>query len=85
MDYVINYNLPDSRANIVEAKNVFLQRCGRTGRIEKGTAITFYVESEDGMSAPWLKEILQKADQDVPPFLQNRSSIETEMQKLSMK
>uniref|UniRef100_A0AC34FJJ6 RNA helicase n=1 Tax=Panagrolaimus sp. ES5 TaxID=591445 RepID=A0AC34FJJ6_9BILA len=84
MDFVINYNLPDSRKNIVEAKNIFIQRCGRTGRKESGTAITFYVESKDKLSAFWLREILQKANQDVPPFLKDRIGFESYMEQLSL-
>uniref|UniRef100_A0A914Q3H4 Helicase C-terminal domain-containing protein n=1 Tax=Panagrolaimus davidi TaxID=227884 RepID=A0A914Q3H4_9BILA len=85
MDYVINYNIPDWRHNILEAKNTFLQRCGRTGRIHNGTAITFYVESQDRKSAFWLREVLQNANQEVPDFLKETSGLETFMKQLSVK
>jgi superfamily II DNA/RNA helicase len=83
MDYVINYDLPDVR-KYFSPKQTFIQRCGRTGRVESGTAITFYVESEDRISAVWLREVLQNANHKVPDFLKDTSGIETFMGELSI-
>uniref|UniRef100_A0A914PQY9 RNA helicase n=1 Tax=Panagrolaimus davidi TaxID=227884 RepID=A0A914PQY9_9BILA len=78
MDYVINYNLPTS-------KFTFIQRCGRTGRTKNGTAISFYVESDNRAQARWIREILQRAGQQIPEFLkENTLGIETSMNQLSL-
>uniref|UniRef100_A0AC35GW19 RNA helicase n=1 Tax=Panagrolaimus sp. PS1159 TaxID=55785 RepID=A0AC35GW19_9BILA len=79
MDYVINYNLPLD-------KYTFIQKCGRTGRTKNGTAITFYVESDDRARASWIREVLQRAQHDVPNFLKpNTVAIEESMGGLSLK
>uniref|UniRef100_A0A914R1J0 Helicase C-terminal domain-containing protein n=1 Tax=Panagrolaimus davidi TaxID=227884 RepID=A0A914R1J0_9BILA len=84
MDYIINYDLPDWRINILEARNKFIQRCGRIGRIENGTAISFYVKSADMGCASWLRKILQNAKQVVPHFLEDRFDVEASIEKLSL-
>uniref|UniRef100_A0A914P9L6 Helicase C-terminal domain-containing protein n=1 Tax=Panagrolaimus davidi TaxID=227884 RepID=A0A914P9L6_9BILA len=79
MDYVINYILPLD-------KYTFIQKCGRTGRTKNGTAISFYVESNDRARASWIREVLQRAQHDVPNFLKsNTLAIEESMGGLSLK
>jgi superfamily II DNA/RNA helicase len=64
MDYVINYDIP-------ETPYIFIQRCGRTGRVKRGTAITFYVEAEDAPRAQFVKKVIRQAGQEVPQCLAN--------------
>uniref|UniRef100_A0AC34EZA2 Helicase C-terminal domain-containing protein n=1 Tax=Panagrolaimus sp. ES5 TaxID=591445 RepID=A0AC34EZA2_9BILA len=65
MDYVINYEIPNSHDSVYR----FIQRCGRTGRTRPGTTYTFYVEAENKNIAPGIAKVLENAEQNVPEFL----------------
>jgi superfamily II DNA/RNA helicase len=80
MDYVINYDIPNSEP-------IFIQRCGRTGRVQRGTAITFYVEAEDSQKGAMVKKVIQEAGQVVPKCLENISTtnhLNTAMNQLNL-
>ncbi|KAE9552953.1 hypothetical protein FO519_003830 [Halicephalobus sp. NKZ332] len=62
LDYVINFDLPNDIST-------FIQRCGRTGRTHKGTAVSFYCESENKFMAKGIIKIIENAQQEVPQFL----------------
>jgi ATP-dependent RNA helicase DDX5/DBP2 len=63
---VVNYDMPAG----VNAVEDYVHRIGRTGRAgAKGKAFTFFT-NKDKKCATQLVEMLNKADQDVPPELQ---------------
>jgi superfamily II DNA/RNA helicase len=63
MDYVINFDLPDKR-------DVFVQRCGRTGRTHRGVAMSLYLpDSSDVNMASVIDDIITEAGQQSPQFL----------------
>uniref|UniRef100_A0AC34PYZ8 ATP-dependent RNA helicase n=1 Tax=Panagrolaimus sp. JU765 TaxID=591449 RepID=A0AC34PYZ8_9BILA len=62
LDYVINFDLPKEPAT-------FVQRCGRTGRTHKGTAVSFFNPIEDALFKTHLAEIIVDAGQQCPDFL----------------
>uniref|UniRef100_A0AC34FDE3 RNA helicase n=1 Tax=Panagrolaimus sp. ES5 TaxID=591445 RepID=A0AC34FDE3_9BILA len=62
MDHVINFELPTD-------KDGFIQRSGRTGRTHNGTAMSFYLESDDRSIATDIARIIQQNDQEAPGFL----------------
>ncbi|EDV43013.1 uncharacterized protein Dana_GF16725 [Drosophila ananassae] len=67
ISHVINYDFP---RNIEE----YVHRVGRTGRAgRKGTSISFVTREDWGM-AKELIDILQEAEQDVPPELYNMAT-----------
>uniref|UniRef100_A0A914QAL0 Helicase C-terminal domain-containing protein n=1 Tax=Panagrolaimus davidi TaxID=227884 RepID=A0A914QAL0_9BILA len=82
MDYVINYEIPDSH----DSKYRFIQRCGRTGRTRPGTAITFYCKASDKDMAPAIASVLKNAQQ-LPEFFKNQvltKGIEESLEQLSI-
>jgi superfamily II DNA/RNA helicase len=62
MDHVINYDLPSEEDN-------FVQRCGRTGRVKNGVAMSFYLEDEDCSHSSTIAHIIQSNGQTPPEFL----------------
>jgi len=62
---VVNYDMPAGQNGIED----YVHRIGRTGRAgKKGTAITFFTEG-DSKRAREMVELLDSADQEVPPAL----------------
>uniref|UniRef100_A0A7E4ZVY6 RNA helicase n=1 Tax=Panagrellus redivivus TaxID=6233 RepID=A0A7E4ZVY6_PANRE len=64
MDYVVNMDLPRD-------KSTYIQRCGRTGRLKEGYAVSFYYEPTDRLLAPDIAAILENSHQASPEFLHN--------------
>lgn len=63
---VINYDMPAGSSGVED----YVHRIGRTGRAgKKGRAFTLFTDG-DKKNARQLVEVLQKAEQEIPPALQ---------------
>nr|ABX76969.1 Vasa [Parhyale hawaiensis] len=68
VSHVINYDLP-------KEVDEYVHRIGRTGRVgNKGHAVSFYDEEQDGALAKNLVKILTDASQEVPEWLKNAAA-----------
>ncbi|KAF2356812.1 DEAD/DEAH box helicase domain [Trinorchestia longiramus] len=67
--HVINYDLP-------KEVDEYVHRIGRTGRVgNKGQAISFYDDEQDGPIAKNLVKILSDAEQEVPGWLKDAAQL----------
>ncbi|WKY10008.1 hypothetical protein Q1695_002389 [Nippostrongylus brasiliensis] len=72
LDVVINYDIPSGSP--AEARDKYIHRIGRTGRLHKGEAITFIDSHSDGEILKLIVQVAKETDQDVPQWLENMSS-----------
>uniref|UniRef100_A0A7E4V5A7 RNA helicase n=1 Tax=Panagrellus redivivus TaxID=6233 RepID=A0A7E4V5A7_PANRE len=64
MDFVVNMDLPNGR-------DIFVQRCGRTGRLQEGEAVSFYHEPTDRSMGAAIAKVIENSQQVAPPFLRD--------------
>ncbi|KAL3101142.1 hypothetical protein niasHS_001602 [Heterodera schachtii] len=69
LDHVINMDLPASGEGIDDSFTTYVHRIGRTGRLQPGSATTFFDIQADGTMAEGFVQSLQEATQPVPDWL----------------